>query len=325
MTFERRRFLTTAAAVLAGALAPRAARAADYPTRPVRVLVGWLPGSAADTVVRIITQWLAQELGQAFIVENKAGAASNLAAQGLIAAPPDGYTIGLVGSTNAVNATLLAPLPFNLERDSVPVSGLVRFPMVVVAHPAVPARTIPELIALAKQKPGKIDMASFGAGTISHLAGELFKSMAGVDLTHVPYRGSGPAHIDLMSGRVQVMFDTLTASMPHIRSGAIRAIAVTGETRYPPLPDVPTVADTVPGYAASAWNGFAVPRGTPADIVEKLHRVINAGLKDPTVVSRLDAVAAMPYVTTPTGMGAYLASETERWAKVIRTAGIKAE
>jgi tripartite-type tricarboxylate transporter receptor subunit TctC len=245
--------------------------------------------------------------------------------QALISSPPDGYTLGLVGSSVAVNATLFQSLPFNVLREIAPIAGLARLPMVMVVSPSVPAATVAEFIAYAMANPGKIDMASFGAGTHSHLVGELFKSMTGVKLNHVPYRGSAPAHIDMFSGRVHVMFDTLTASLTHIRGGALRALAVTGEVRYAALPDVPILADTVPGFAAEAWNGLAAPRATPAEIIERLNRVINAGLTDTTVKAHLAEIATTPFVATPAEFGAYIAAETERWGNVIRAAGIKAE
>jgi tripartite-type tricarboxylate transporter receptor subunit TctC len=300
--------------------------AADtYPNRPVHWLIGFAPGGPVDIVARIMAQWLSDHLGQQFIVENRTGSGGNIAAAAAISSPPDGYTLLYAGTSAAVNAAFFEALPFNFLRDIAPVSGLGYFPFVLVAHPGVPAKTVAELIALAKANPGKITMASFGAGTSSHLAGELFKAMAGVDLVHVPYRGEAFALTDMMSGHVQVMFDTLTASLPHIRAGRLRALAMAGTTRYDGLPDVPTVADTVPGYDASSWGGVGVPRGTPAEIIDKLNREINAGLADPAVKAKLAELAVTPLVASPAEFGAYLASETERWAKVVKLSGAKPE
>jgi tripartite-type tricarboxylate transporter receptor subunit TctC len=301
------------------------ALAQSYPARPVRWVIGFPAGGSADTVTRIMCQWLSERLGQPFIVENKPGAATNIASQAVINSPPDGYTLLYAGTSAAVNASFFETLPFNFLRDIAPVSGLGYFPFVLVANPAVPAKDVAELIALAKANPGKITMASFGAGTSSHLAGELFKAMAGVNLVHVPYRGEAYALTDMMSGQVQVMFDTLTASLPHIRSGRLRAIAMAGTMRYEGLPDVPTVAETVRGYDASSWGGVGVPRGTPKEIVDKLNREINAGLADPAVKARLADLAVAPLLMSPEAFGAYLASETERWAKVVKFSGAKPE
>ena len=325
MTLPRRQFLHLAAGSAALSLLSRTASAEIYPTRPIRLIIGFPPGSALDTVARIIGKWLSERLGQPIIVESKPGAATNLSIQATINSPPDGYTLVIVSTANAVNATLFESLPFDYLRDIEPVAGLVRIPMVLVVHPAFPAKTVAELIAYAKANPGKIAMASFGTGTTSHLAGELFKSMTGTNMIHVPYRGSPPAHVDLTSGQVQVMFDTLTGSLPHIRSGAFRALAVLGNVRFEPLPDVPTLGDTVPGYDVNTWNGLGAPRGTPPDIVEKLNREIKAGLADPTVTARLADVAAVPLPLSPADFAALMAAETEKWAKVVKFSGAKPE
>ena len=319
------RVLVLAIAVAVSLASIVAADAQGYPARPVRWVVGFPPGGSADTVTRIMCQWLAERLGQPFIVENKPGAATNIASQTVINSPPDGYTLLYAGTSAAVNAAFFETLPFNFLRDIAPVSGLGYFPFVLVANPAVPAKNVAELIALAKANPGRMTMASFGAGTSSHLAGELFKAMAGVNLVHVPYRGEALALTDMMSGHVEVMFDTLTASLPHIRSGRLRALAMAGTMRYDGLPDVPIVADTVPGYDASSWGGVGVPRGTPAEIIDKLNREINAGLADPGVKARLADLAVTPLLLSPAEFGAYLASETERWAKVVKFSGTKPE
>jgi tripartite-type tricarboxylate transporter receptor subunit TctC len=319
------RMLAPAIALVISLASVVGAVAQSYPVRPVRWVIGFPAGGSADTVTRIMCQWLSERLGQPFIVENKPGAATNIASQAVISSPPDGYTLLYAGSSAAVNASFFETLPFNFLRDIAPVSGLGTFPFVLVANPAVPAKNVAELVALAKANPGKITMASFGAGTSSHLAGELFKAMAGVNLVHVPYRGEGYALNDMVGGQVQVMFDTLTASLPIIRSGRLRAIAVAGAKRYDGLPDVPTVAETVPGYDASSWGGVGAPRGTPKEIVDKLNREINAGLADPAVKARLADLAVTPLVMSPEEFGAYLASETERWAMVVKFSGAKPE
>jgi tripartite-type tricarboxylate transporter receptor subunit TctC len=274
---HRRQFLHLAAGAAALPAISRIARAQAYPSRPVRLVVGFPAGGAADITARLIGQWLQERLGQPVIIENKPGGGTNISVQAVVNSPPDGYTLLLVGSPAAINATLYPSLPFNFLRDIAPVAGLVWYPLVLVAHPSVPA-TVAELIARAKTNPGKITMASAGIGTSSHVADELFKMMTGVNMVHVPYRGSAPMVADLHSGHVQVAFDTMTAPLPHIRSGALRALAVAGKTRFAGLPDVPTVSDVVPGFEASAWQGVGVPRGTPNEIIERLNREINDGL-----------------------------------------------
>ncbi len=303
-----------------------AARAADpYPTRPVHWIVPFPPGGATDVVARIMGQFLSERLGQQVVIENRGGAGGNIGTQAVINAPPDGYTLLLVPTASAINATFYETLPFNFLRDIAPVAGLVRSPNVMEVSLSVPARNVAEFIALAKANPRKINMASPGVGTSVHLAGELFMTMAGVQLTHVPYRGGAPALTDLMGGQVEVMFDVLPGSLAHIQAGHVRALAVTTSARSDALPLVPTVADTVPGYDASTWFGFGAPRGTPPEIVAKLNQVINAGLADPTIKARLAEVGSAPMALSPAEFGAFVAGETDKWAKVVKASGAKAE
>jgi tripartite-type tricarboxylate transporter receptor subunit TctC len=303
-----------------------AARAADpYPTRPVHWVVPFPPGGATDVVARIMAQWLSEHLGQQVVIENRGGAGGNIAAQAVINAAPDGYTVLLVPTSSAINATLYESLPFNFLKDIAPVAGLVRSPNVMEVNQAVPVRTVAEFIALAKANPRKINMASPGIGTAVHLSGELFQVMTGTKLTHVPYRGGAPALTDLMGGQVQVMFDVLAGSLPHIRSGDLRALAVTTSVRADTLPEVPTIAETVPGYEASTWFGFAAPKGTPPEIIARLNQVINAGLADPTIRARLADVGSDPMPLSPAAFGALLAAETQKWAAVVKASGAKAE
>jgi tripartite-type tricarboxylate transporter receptor subunit TctC len=322
---HRRRFLQLAATATAFPSLTRIARAQAYPSQPLRWVVGFPPGGGADTVSRIMARWLSERLGQPVVIENKPGASTNISVQAVANAPPDGYTILFIGASAAVNVTLFDNLPFNLLRDIAPVSGLIDFPFVLIVHPSVPARTVAELIAYAKANPGKISMASFGAGSSSHVAGELFKTMAGVNLVHVPYRGSASALTDMISGQVQVMFDVMTSALPHIRSGALRAIAVAGKNRFPGLPNVPVIADTVAGYEANSWCGLGAPRGTPPEIIDRLNREINAGLKNPAVIEQLAKVSTTPIIFTPAEFGAFMASEVEKWGKVIKVAGVRPE
>jgi tripartite-type tricarboxylate transporter receptor subunit TctC len=325
VTFARRSFLQLAGTLAAAAALPKLALTIDYPTHPVRLVIGFPPGGGADLVGRIMARWLSERLGQQVIVENKPGAGMNVATQMVINSAPDGYTLLWVGTSNAVNATLYQNLPFNFLRDIAPVAGLVVYPIVMEVNPSLPVKSLPEFIALAKANPGKISMASFGVGTSSHLAGELFKAMTAVNLIHVPYRGGAPMVNDLLGGQVEVAFDVVANSLPHIRSGALRALAVTTTTRLEALPDVPAIGETVPGYEALAWTGIGVPRGTPNWIVDKLNREINAGLADPGLKARLAELTIAPMVFTPAEFGNYMASETEKWGKVIRAANIKAE
>ena len=325
MTPTRRRFLQGAAAAAAGFAAPQLATAQAWPSRPPRWIVGFPPGGGADIVSRIMAPWLSERLGQPVIVENRPGAASNISVQAVANSPPDGYTLLFVPVSATVNATLSQNLPYNLLRDIAPVSGLIDFPFVLVANPAVPAKNVAELIAHAKANSGKVTLASFGTGSSSHVAGELFKMMAGINMPHVPYRGGAPMVTDLISGQVHTGIDVLTGSQAHIKSGALRVLAVLGKTRSEFLPDVPTIGETVAGYEANSWCGLGVPRGTPPEIIERINREINAGLADPAVKARLAQVATTPILFTPAQFGAYMASEVDKWSKVIRTVGIKPE
>ena len=325
MNLPRRRFLQLAAGAAALPALSGFARAQSYPGRPVRIIVGYPPGDSPDTVARIMGQWLSDRLGQPFVIENKPGAATNIAVQAAVDAAADGYTLLWVTTANTSNVTFYDSLHFDFLRDVAPVAALVRVPLVMVVNPAVPARTVAEFITYAKSNPGKINMASAGVGGTIHLAGELFKSMAGVDMLHVPYRGSPPAISDLITGRVQVMFDAVPSSLPHIRSGALRALAVTTLTRSDVLADVPTVADTVAGYEASAWIGATARRGAPPEIIATLNREINAGLANPGVKARLADLGMTPVPDTAAAFGSFLEAETAKWGKVIKFAGIKAE
>jgi tripartite-type tricarboxylate transporter receptor subunit TctC len=325
MKVPRRRFLQLAGAMAVGPVLSQRARALDYPVKPIRWIVGYPAGGSADTVSRILAQWLNERLGQPIIIENKPGAATNISLQAAINSPPDGYTMVYLGTSATVNPSFFESLPFNVLRDIAPVSGVADFPFVFVVNKSIQSKNVGEFIAYAKANPGKISMASFGAGTSSHLAGELFQAMTGIKLVHVPYRGEAFALADMISGHVEVMFDTLSAALPHIRSGALRALAMAGKTRYEGLPDVPTVGETVVGYDAMSWGGIGVPRGTPGEIIERLNHEINAGLADPVVRKRLADVAATPIFYTPAEFSALMAAETEKWAKVVKLSGVKAE
>jgi tripartite-type tricarboxylate transporter receptor subunit TctC len=325
MRLPRRRFLYLAAAAAGLPAAARVVRAQSYPGRPLRWVVGFPPAGGADTVVRIVAPWLAERLGQPVVIENKPGATTNISIQAVISSPPDGYTLVFVAASAAVNASLFNNLPFSLTRDIAPVSGLVDFPLVMVANPSGPAKTVAEFIAYAKANPGKITIASFGTGSTSHVAGELFKAMAGINLVHVPYRGSAPMLTDLVGGQVQVGIDVMTTALPHIRSGALRALGIAGKHRFEGLPDLPTIGETITGYEANSWAGVGVARDTPTEIIERLNREINAGLADPAVKGRLAQVSATPLLLSPAAFGAYVASEIEKWGKVVKRAGIKPE
>jgi tripartite-type tricarboxylate transporter receptor subunit TctC len=325
MTLPRRKFLHLAASAAALPAVSRIARADTYPSHPVRILVGFAAGSTTDILGRLIGQWLSQRLGQQFVIENRPGAGGNVAAEEMIKSTPDGYTLYMVPPAVAANAALYPHLNFVFLRDATAVAGVVRVPNVAEVNPSLPVKTIPELIAYAKANPGKLSFESAGIGTASHLAGQLFNAMTGANLQHVPYRGDGPAMVDLIAGQVQVGFATMTASIGHIRSGQLRALAVTTLKRSDALPGVPTVAETVPGFEASSWFGIAAPKGTPADIVETLNRETNAGLADPTIKARLDDMGGMALTGSAADFGKLIADETEKWGKVIRDAGIKAE
>ena len=320
--FARVFALCLAAATLAAATE---AAALDYPTRPVRWIVGYPAGGTTDIVARIIGAWLSEWLGQQFIVENKPGAGNNIATAEVARAAPDGYTMLLVNPANAINTTLYRHLPFNFMKDVAPVAGFMRVPNVMEVNPSVPANTVAEFIAYAKANPGKINWASSGNGTSVHLSGELFKIMTGVELTHVPYRGSAPALTDMISGSVQVMFDNMPSSLPHIQAGKLRALGVTTAQRSEALPNVPTVAETVPGYEASAFFGMGVPHSTPAEVIDKLNKEINAGLADPRIKARLAELGGIIISGSPQDFGKVVAEETEKWAKVIKTGGVALE
>ena len=325
MRFSRRRFLHLVGAAGVLPAGSRRAGAQAYPVRPLRWIVGFPPGGGADIVSRIMAPWLAERLGQPVVIENKPGASSNISVQTVVNAPPDGYTLLFVPASAAVNVSLFDNLPFNLVRDIAPVSGLIDFPLVMVANPSLPAQTVAEFIAYAKANPGKVSMGSYGTGSTSHVAGELFKMMTGTNMIHVPYRGGAPMVADLIGGQIQVAFDVLAGSLAHVRSGSLRALGMAGKRRSDVLPQVPTIAETVAGYEANSWCGLGVPRGTPAVIIERLNREINAGLADPAVRARLADVATTPMFFTPDEFGAYMASEVEKWGKVVRVSGIRPE
>jgi tripartite-type tricarboxylate transporter receptor subunit TctC len=325
MNLPRRRFLHLAFGTAALPAAERIAWAQTYPTRPVRIIVGFAPGGATDIMARLIGQWLSERLGQQFVIENRPGAASNVGTEAVVNAAPDGYTLLVVTSVNTINATLYEKLSFNLIRDVAPVASIHREPFVVEVNPSVPVKTVPEFIAHAKANPGKINMASAGIGSGNHIAGELFKMMAGVNLVHVPYRGAGPALVDLLGAQVQVMFATMSSSIEYVRGGKLRALAVTTAIRSPVLPDIPTVAEFVPGYESSFWTGVGAPKATPAEIVEKLNKEINAALADHKIKARLADLGSTPLVASATDFGKLIADETEKWGNVIKSAGIKAE
>jgi tripartite-type tricarboxylate transporter receptor subunit TctC len=322
---SRRRFLRLAAGAAALPAVSPVARAQSYPSRPVRLLVGFAAGGPNDIIARLIGHWLSERLGQQVVVENRPGAASNIAAEALVKAPPDGYTLLLFGSTNAINTTLYENLGLNFSRDIAPVASIVRQPNVMLINPSVPARTVPEFVAYAKANPGKLNMASSGNGSSSHVSGELFKAMAGINMVHVPYRGGAPALTDLLAGQVQVYFVPIPASIEYVRTGRLRALAVTTATRSETLPEIPAVDESMPGYEASGWFGVGAPRNTPAVVIEKLNKEINAGLADPKLKARLADRGGAPLPGLPADFGNFIAVETEKWAKVIKFAGIKPE
>jgi tripartite-type tricarboxylate transporter receptor subunit TctC len=325
MKIPRRRFLQLAAGAAALPNVAQIARAEAYPTRPVHIVVGFAAGGGLDIVARLMGQWLSERLRQQFVIENRPGAAGNIGAYAVVGAAPDGYTLLLVNPTNAINATLYQKLNFNLIRDIAPVASIIRVPSIIVVHPSVPAKTVPEFIAYAKANPGKINMATNGNGSASHMPGELFKMMTGVDLVHVPYRGTGPALIDLLGGQVQVMFAAMPATIEYIIAGKLRALAVTTATRSEVFPDIPAVSEFVPGYEFSNWQGVGAPKNTPADIIEKLNKEINAGLVDPKMKARLADLGATPFPGSPADFGTLIAAETEKLGKVVRAANISPE
>jgi tripartite-type tricarboxylate transporter receptor subunit TctC len=323
MTLPRRRFLRLTAGAAALTATGRGARADAYPVRPVRWLVGYAPGGGNDITARLMGQFLSERLGQQFVVENRPGAATNVATEAVVNAPSDGYTLLLVGLPNASNATFFPKLNFDFIRDIAPVAGMVRVPNALVVHPSVPATTVPELIAYAKANPGKVDMASAGTGGGSHLTGALFNVLAGTELVHVPYRGNGPALAAILAGEVQVLFPSAPSAISYIRAGSLRGLAVTTATRSPALPDLPTVGDFVPGYEMSVWYGVGAPHGTPPAVIETLNQAVNAGLADPTLKARFEDLAGIPIGGSPADFGRLIADETAKWAKVIRAADIK--
>jgi tripartite-type tricarboxylate transporter receptor subunit TctC len=323
MKLPRRQFLrlTTAIAALPNIL--RVASAQAYPSRPVHLIVGFPAGGPTDITARLVAQWLSGRLGQQFVVENRPGAGSNIGTEAVVRAPPDGYSLLLVTTANAISVTLYEKLNFNLIRDIAPVAGISQYPIVMMINPSVPANTVSEFIAYARANPGKISMGSGSTGSPFHVAGELFKMMAGVDMVHVPYRGSAPMLTDLLGGQVQVGFDSIQASIEHIRAGRLRALAVTTATRSEALPEVPTVGEFIPGYQASGWNGIGIPKNTPVEIVDKLNKEINASLGDAKANAQLTDLGATALVRTPASFGKLIADETEKWAKVIKRSGIK--
>jgi len=325
MKLPRRTFLQLAAGTAALPAVSRVARAQTYPTRPVRIIVGFPAGGATDILARLTGQWLSERLGQQFIIENRAGAGGNIGTEAVVKAPPDGYTLLQVATPNGLNAALYTNLNFNFVRDIAPVIGVMRTSYVIVVHPSVPATTVPEFIAYAKANAGKVNMASAGNGTPQHIFGELFKMMAGVDLTHVPYRGGAPATTDLIGGQVQVIFSPLPESIEHIKAGKLRPLAVTTVTRLDVLPNIPTVGDFLPGYEGTGWLGVGAPKNTPAEIIDKLNKEINAGLADPKIVARIAELGGAVLGGPPTAFGKIVSDDIEKWAKVIKSAGIKAD
>jgi tripartite-type tricarboxylate transporter receptor subunit TctC len=325
MRFYRREVLQWAASMAGVAALPRIASALDYPARPVHILVGFPPGGTTDMAARIIGDALAGRLGQTFVTDNRPGASTNIATEAAAHAAPDGYTLLAAVATNTINPALNPSGNFNFLRDLAMVAGIVRSPLVLQVNPSLPVNSVAELIAYVKANPGKLSLASFGTGSLSHVTGELFKTMAGIEMLHVPYRGSAPMITDLMGGQVMVAFDNLPASVEQIKAGKLRALAVTTAARSPALPDVPVLGETLPGFDVSSWVALAAPKKTPAEILDKLNKEANAALADPKTVTRLADVGGAPYPTTAAALDTMVAQETERWAKVVREAGIKAE
>jgi len=325
MNRPRRAFLHLATGAAALSAVSRIAWAQTYPTRPVRLIVGFAPGGATDIMARLVGQWLSEKLGQQFVIENRPGGGGNIGTEAVVNAPADGYTLLMATSVNAINATLYDKLNFNFMRDIAPVASVHREPHVMEVNPSVPVKTVPEFITYAKANSGKINMASAGIGSGNHIAGELFKMMAGVNLVHVPYRGAGPALVDLLGGQVQVMFATLSSSIEYVRAGKLRALAVTTTTRSDALPDVPTVSDFVPGYEASFWTGIGAPKDTPAEVVDTLNQEINAGLSDPKMNTRFEELGATALAGSPADFKKLIADETEKSRKVVKFSGAKAD
>jgi tripartite-type tricarboxylate transporter receptor subunit TctC len=323
MKIARRQFLRLAGAAIATPAVSRLAVAQAFPARPVRIILGFGAGSSPDINARLIAQWLSERLGQQFIVENRPGAGGNIAAEAALRAPADGYTLLWIAAANAISATLSDKRSFDFVRDIAPVASVVSGPQVMEVNPSFPAKTLPEFIAHAKANPGKINMASTGTGNLSHVAGELFKMMAGVNLLHVPYRGAAPALNDLIGGQVHVMFDAMPSSIAHIRSGRLRPLAVTTATRWEGLSDVPTVSEFVPGYESGVWSGLGAPRNTPAEVLEKLNEAVNAGLADPKLQARLADQGSTPFPSSLANFGNFIAEEVEKWGNVVRFSGVK--
>jgi tripartite-type tricarboxylate transporter receptor subunit TctC len=325
MKFQRRQLLQLAGAALAAPALSRTASALDYPVKPVRFVIGIAAGGTQDIAGRLIAQRLSERLGQQFIVENRVGAASNIATEAVAHATPDGYTLFLANTANAINATLYEKLNFNFLSDIAPVASVARTPGVMEVNPSFPAKTVPEFIAYAKANPGKVNMASGGNGNVTHMFGELFKAMTGINMQHVPYRGEAPAITDVLGGQVDVLFGGLPAAVEHIRAGRLRALAVTTKDRSDALPDVPVIGDFVPGYEASAWYGVGAPRGTPTEIIDRLNKEINLGLADPKIVARFSELGFTAVAGSPAEFGKLIAFETEKWARVVKVSGAKAD
>ena len=323
MNLLRRQFLHLAAGAAALPALSRMSWAQTYPSRPVRWIVGFTPAGGNDIIARLIGQWLTDRLGQPFVIENRPGAGTNIAAEIVINSPPDGYTLFLTNFSNAVNAALYEKLSFDFMRDMAPVVGISRAPVILAVHPSVPANTVPEFIAYAKANPGKLNMGSAGIGSTGHLAGELLQMMTGIKLVHVPYRGNAPALTDLIAGQVQLVFPSSASSIEYVRTGKVRGLAVTGSTRLDALPDLPTVADSVPGYEASSLYGIGAPRNTPAEVIDKLNKEVNAALADPKLKARLADLGGTPFGGSSAEFGKLMADETEKWGKVVKFAGIK--
>ncbi len=325
MNIMRRQFLQLAGAAAAAPFLPERAWSQNYPSRPVRWIVGYPPAGATDITARLIGEWLSKRLGEPFVIENRPGASGNIGTEAVVKAPPDGYTLLLVNAGNAINAALYEKLDFIFVRDITPVASIVRVPLVMLVDPSVPIRTVPEFLVYAKANPGKLNMASAGNGTPQHVSGELFKMMAGVNMAHVPYRGSAPALTALLGGQVQVAFETTAASIEYIRAGKLRPLAVASTARSEALPDIPTVGDFVPGYEASGWYGAGAPKNTPVEIIDKLNKEINAALADPMIKARFADLGAIVFTGSPADFGKFIAAETEKWTKVIKFSGAKAD
>jgi tripartite-type tricarboxylate transporter receptor subunit TctC len=325
MKFPRREFLRLAAGAAALPAFSGIAKAETYPARPVHLIIGYTPGGSADLTARLMGQWLSARLGQQFIIENRPGGGTNIATEAVVRAPPDGYNLLLAAPANAINATLYDRLSFNFLRDTEPVAGLIRFPNVVCVNPSLPVKSIPELIAYAKANPGKLNMASSGNGSTIHMSGELFKMLTGINMVHVPYRGGAPALTDLLAGQVHVMFDNIPTCAEYVKGGQLRGLAVTSTTRSPVLPDLPTVADFLPGYEASAWYGVIAPKKTPVEAIDKMNKEINAVLASPEAKTRFTELGAFLLPGSAADFGNLLAEETEKWGKVVKFAGVKVD